>query len=55
MLKDNKILMVIFSIILPPLAVYLKQGVGKHFIINIILCIFFYVPAIVHALWLTLK
>lgn len=51
----NKALLVIIAILLPPLAVFLKAGAGKHLIINIILCLFFYVPGILHALWLTLK
>lgn len=51
----NKIILVILAIILPPLAVFLEKGAGKDFIINIILCLFFYVPGILHALWLILK
>jgi uncharacterized membrane protein YqaE (UPF0057 family) len=53
--RTNKLLLVIIAILLPPLAVYLETGAGKHFIINIILCIFFYLPGIIHALWLVLK
>jgi len=34
------------------LAVFLKKGVGKDLIINIILCLIFYIPGIIHALWL---
>ncbi len=49
---DNKILLIILSILLPPLAVFLKAGAGKHLIINLVLCIFFYLPGILHALWL---
>ena len=51
----NKIILVILAIILPPLAVFLEKGAGKDFIINIILCLFFYIPGILHALWLILK
>ena len=47
---DNKIVLIILSILLPPLAVFLKSGAGKSLIINIILCFLFFVPAIVHAL-----
>ena len=49
---DNKILLIILAILLPPLAVFLKKGVGKDLIINIILCLIFYIPGIIHALWL---
>ncbi|MDB9970439.1 YqaE/Pmp3 family membrane protein [Porticoccaceae bacterium] len=51
----NKTLLVILAILLPPLAVFLKNGAGKDLLINIILCLFFYVPGILHALWLVLK
>ncbi|MCC1496089.1 YqaE/Pmp3 family membrane protein [Alcanivorax sp. 1008] len=51
----NKLLLVIIAVLLPPLAVFLKNGAGKDLIINIILCLFFYVPGILHALWLILK
>ncbi len=51
----NKILLVIIAILLPPLAVFLNNGAGKDLLINIVLCLFFYVPGILHALWLILK
>ena len=37
---DNKILLIIASLLLPPLAVFLKVGAGKDLIINIVLCFF---------------
>jgi len=52
---NNKILLIILSIFLPPLAVYLKKGVEKHLIINIVLCFVFFFPAIIHSLWLVLQ
>lgn len=52
---DNKVLLIIASLLLPPLAVFLKKGAGKDLVINIILCLFFYVPGIIHALWVTLN
>jgi uncharacterized membrane protein YqaE (UPF0057 family) len=51
----NTILLVILAILLPPLAVYLKTKSAKDTIINIILCIFFWVPGVIHALYLILK
>lgn len=53
--KVDKLLLIILAILLPPLAVFLKDGIKKHFWINIILCLFFYVPGIIHALWVVLK
>ncbi|MFC1845057.1 YqaE/Pmp3 family membrane protein [Thermodesulfobacteriota bacterium] len=52
---DNKILLIIIAILLPPLAVFLKSGAGKDLLINIILCLLFYVPGIIHALWVVTK
>ncbi len=51
----NKVLLIVLAIVLPPLAVFLKSGATKHLWINIVLCFFFYVPAIVHALWVVTK
>ena len=51
----NTILLVIIAILLPPLAVYLKSQSGKTTILNIVSCIFFWVPGILHALWVVLK
>jgi uncharacterized membrane protein YqaE (UPF0057 family) len=51
----NKILLIIASLLLPPLAVFLKTGAGKDLVINIVLCLFFWVPGIIHALWVSLK
>ena len=51
----NKFLLVLIAVLLPPLAVFLQSGAGKDLVINIVLCLFFYVPGILHALWLVLK
>jgi uncharacterized membrane protein YqaE (UPF0057 family) len=49
---DNKIVLIILAIVLAPLAVFLKKGAGKDLLINIVLCFFFYLPAVLHAVWL---
>ena len=46
---------IIAAILLPPLGVFLKEGASTHLIINIVLCLFFWVPGIIHALWRVLK
>ena len=51
----NKIIQVLLAIFLPPVAVFIEKGAGKDFVINILLCFVFFVPGIIHALWLTLK
>ena len=52
---DNKLVLIILSIFLAPLAVFLKKGAGKDLIINIVLCFLFYIPAVIHSLWLVTK
>jgi uncharacterized membrane protein YqaE (UPF0057 family) len=51
----NKTLLIIIGILLPPVAVFLKKGVGKDLVINIILSLLFYIPGILHALWVVTK
>ena len=51
----SKLLLVIIAILLPPLAVFLKSGAGKDLLINILLCILFWIPGVLHALWVVLK
>ena len=52
---DNKVLLIILAILLPPLGVFLKSGAGKDLLINIILCLFFYLPGVIHAVWVVTK
>jgi len=52
----NKLVMILLAIFLPPIAVFIKEGVGAHLVINILLYIFtLSLGAIVHALWLLMK
>lgn len=51
----NRFLLIILAILLPPLAVFFKSGMGKDLLINVLLCILFYVPGIIHALWVVSK
>jgi len=51
----NPIVLIILAILLPPLAVFLKDGAGKNLVINIILCFFFWLPGVIHAAWLVTK
>ena len=53
--KKTDFLLVVLAVLLPPLAVYLKKGVCTDFWINIVLSLIFYVPGIIHALWLILQ
>ena len=51
----NKIVLIILAILLPPIAVFLKNGAGKDLLINIVLCLLMFVPGVVHALWLVTR
>lgn len=51
----NKLVLILLAIFLPPIAVFLQKGVGKDLIINIVLCILFFFPGMVHALWVVTK
>jgi uncharacterized membrane protein YqaE (UPF0057 family) len=54
-MAKNKVLLIILAIIIAPVAVFLKKGAGKDLVINIILCLLFYLPGMIHALWIVLK
>ncbi len=40
------------TILLPPLAVFMRKGKGLHVRVNIFLTILGYIPGLVHAIWL---
>ena len=46
------VLRVILAILLPPVGVFLKVGLGLHFWLNIVLTLLGYVPGLVHAIWI---
>lgn len=52
---NNKVVLIVLALLLPPVAVFLKEGVGKALLINIILCLLFFFPGVVHALWVATK
>ena len=51
----NKLVLIILAILLPPVAVLIKCGVGKDLIINIILSLLFFIPGVLHAIWVVTK
>lgn len=46
---------ILFSILLPPVGVFLQEGIGKQFWLNILLTILGYIPGIVHAVYIIAK
>lgn len=51
----SQVLLIVIAILLPPLAVGLKKGVGGALLLNIILTLIFYLPGQLHALYVLLK
>ena len=51
----SNLLLIILAILLPPLAVYLKTNNVKTTLLNIVLCFLFWIPAVLHALYVILK
>ena len=51
MASKLSVLDIILGIFLPFIAVLLKKGLGKDFLINVILCILFWLPGVIHAFW----
>ena len=49
--RATDLLLIVFAILLPPLAVALKTGIGRQFLISILLTVLGYVPGLVHAIW----
>lgn len=46
------IIRLLLAIFIPPLGVFLQEGLGKHFWINCILTLCGYVPGIIHAIYI---
>ena len=55
MIPVSKLVRLLVAFFFRPVSVFLSKGVGKDLFINIILCIFFYLPGSLHALWFELK
>lgn len=51
---ENKLVLILLAIFLPPVAVALKSGAGTSLVINIVLCFLFWIPAVIHALLVVL-
>jgi uncharacterized membrane protein YqaE (UPF0057 family) len=46
-------LRLLLTIAVPPLRMFLQEGLEKHFWINVVLTFFGYVPGLIHAVWRT--
>lgn len=54
-----KLLMMLLAIFLPPLVVFLvekdKEDFAIHFLANVVLCCFVWIPAVLHAWYVVFK
>ena len=50
-----KLIKLVAAIILPPLGVLLQDGLGSHFLLNILLTLFGYFPGLIHAIYLIFR
>ena len=51
----GKLVLLILAVVFPPLAVFLMYGFRGEFWLNLLLILFFYIPALVHAVWLVAR
>ncbi|MEM5518780.1 YqaE/Pmp3 family membrane protein [Henriciella sp. AS95] len=49
------IIRIIFSVLIPPLGVFLQVGIGAQFWLNILLTLLGYIPGLIHAVWIIAK
>jgi len=48
----SDLIRVLLSVLLPPLGVFLQEGIGTQFWINLLLTLLGYIPGLVHAIWI---
>jgi uncharacterized membrane protein YqaE (UPF0057 family) len=48
-------LRIIIAIFIPPSAAFLTVGIALHFWLNLVLTLCFFVPGMIHPLWLVVK
>ena len=46
-----ELLRIIISILIPPLGAFLKVGLGLQFWINLLLTLLFFIPGLIHAIY----
>lgn len=45
------LLQIIILVIVPPVGVFLKRGLGLDFLLSILLTVLGYIPGLIHAIW----
>lgn len=47
--------LMIMALFLPPLPVAIKVGLHPHLLLSFVLTMFFFVPGVIHAIWIVLR
>lgn len=45
------VIRILLAFFIPPLAVFLKVGIGLQFWLNLLLTLLFFIPGVIHAIW----
>lgn len=53
--SSDDLLLVLVSVLLPPLGVFLQEGLGTQFWLNVLLTLLGYLPGLVHAIWIIIR
>ncbi|OAH34799.1 hypothetical protein AX289_03880 [Methylorubrum populi] len=51
----STLIKILIAFFLPPISVLMTNGIGIQFLFNILLCLLFYLPGSIHALYLLLR
>ena len=51
----STLIKILIAFFLPPISVLMTNGFGLQFLFNILLCLLFYIPGSLHALYLLLR
>ncbi|MCE4225725.1 YqaE/Pmp3 family membrane protein [Methylobacterium sp. C25] len=51
----STLIQILIAFFLPPISVLMTNGFGLQFLLNVLLCLLFYLPGSFHALYLLLR
>lgn len=51
----GNLIRIILLVIIPPVGVFLKEGLGMTFFINLVLTLLGYIPGLIHGIWVLTK
>ena len=53
--RERDVLTLFLAVLLPPVAVWMEDGFGRRFYLNLVLTLLGFFPGMLHAVFLTLK